>query len=41
VTPRQTEHGFLAGELLLHQGCVRDQGLQDGGVDGPLRNGHF
>ena len=26
---------LLVGELLLHQGGVRHQGQQDGGVDGP------
>ena len=27
-------HVFLAGELSVHQGCVRDEALQDGRVDG-------
>ena len=30
---------FLAGELPLHQGCVRHAPPEDGGVDGERRKG--
>merc|ERR1712142_31719 len=31
---------FLVRELFLYKGCVRHEGLQDGRVDGPRRDGH-
>ena len=36
----EPQHDVLAGELLLHQGGVRHQVLQDGRVDGQCRDGN-
>ena len=35
----RSQDDVLAGELLLHQGGVRHQVLQDGGVDGQCGDG--
>ena len=36
----EPQHDVLAGELLLHQGGVRHQVLQDGRVDGQCGDGN-
>ena len=36
----RSQDDVLAGELLLHQGGVRHQVRQDGGVDGQRGDGH-
>ena len=37
----RSQDDVLAGELRVHQGCLRHAPLQDGGVDGECRKGTF